>query len=260
MAGSTVDRIVGRERSIALASLLGVAALAWYYLWREAAMMSSMSMESAMTATAASQVWTVEWIWVTFFMWTIMMVGMMLPSAAPAMLLYGAMERKNRERGTVLPSIWIFAAGYLAVWTGFSLAATLIQAALQSNGLVTGMMVSNSAWLTAGLLLAAGVYQWLPAKDACLEKCRDPLQFFLFRWQPGAAGAFRMGAEHGAFCTGCCWALMLLLFTAGVMNLLWVALIAGFVLVEKVLPAGRWTGRLAGVAMVAAGGAVVGLA
>ena len=260
MAGVNGARVLGREKAVALTSLLGVAALAWYYLWREAAMMSSMSMESVMATTAPSQVWTIEWLALTFIMWSIMMVGMMLPSAAPAILLYGSMARKNREQGTVLPSLWVFAAGYLAVWTGFSLVATLMQAVFQSNGLVTSMMVSSSTWLTASLLLVAGVYQWLPAKDACLNKCRDPLQFLLFRWRPGTAGAFRMGAEHGAFCTGCCWALMLLLFTAGVMNLLWVAVIAGFVLVEKVLPAGRWTGRVAGVAMVAAAGTVVGLA
>jgi len=249
-------QLAARDKAVALGGLLGVAALAWFYTWREAVKMSSMSMDSVMMATAPSQVWTVEWISVTFIMWTIMMIAMMLPSAAPAMLLYGSVARKNRERGTVLPSIWTFAAGYLAAWTAFSLAATILQAALQSTNLVTGMMVSGSTWLTAGVLLVAGVYQWLPAKDACLEKCRDPLQFFLFRWRPGVKGAFLMGAEHGAFCTGCCWALMLLLFTAGVMNLLWVALIAGFVLVEKLLPGGYWTGRLAGVAMVATAGIV----
>lgn len=255
MVGTNGLRILRREKAVALASLLGVAALAWYYLWLEAAGMSSMPMESAMAA--AMQVWSAEWLFLTFIMWSIMMIAMMLPSASPAILLYGGMIRKNRERGSVMPSLWVFAAGYLAVWTGFSLIATLMQAVLQANGLVNGMMVSNSTWLNASLLVVAGVYQWLPAKDACLEKCRDPLQFFLFRWRPGAAGAFRMGVEHGAFCTGCCWALMLLLFTAGVMNLLWVAAIAGFVLIEKLLPAGRWTARLAGIAMVAAGGAMI---
>lgn len=256
LVGISGNRILRREKAIALTSLLGVAALAWYYLWIEAAGMSSMSMESGMAAgamAAGTQVWSAEWLFLTFIMWSIMMVAMMLPSASPAILLYGGMVRKNRERGSVMPSLWVFAAGYLAVWTAFSLVAALMQAALQASGLINAMMVSSSTWLTASLLIIAGVYQWLPAKDACLEKCRDPLQFFLFRWRPGTAGAFRMGVEHGAFCTGCCWALMLLLFTAGVMNLLWVALIAGFVLVEKLLPAGKWTGRLAGLVMIAAG-------
>lgn len=252
------NRLPRRERTIALVSLLGVATLAWYYLWREASGMAAMPGQDTMVMAAASRVWSFEWLAPTFVMWTIMMAGMMLPSASPAILLYGAMARGHRGRGSTLPSVWLFASGYLAVWAGFSLVVTVLQAALQAGGLVSAMMVSSSPWLTASLLLVAGVYQWLPAKDACLEKCRDPLQFFLFRWRPGAAGAFRMGVEHGAFCTGCCWALMLLLFMAGVMNLLWVALIAGFVLVEKLLPAGRWTGRLAGLAMLAAGGVLIG--
>lgn len=261
MIPTTAIRVPRREKSVALAGLLGIAAIAWYYLWREAAGMSpmSMDMEAGMGGMAnAPHVWSVAWLASTCVMWTIMMAGMMLPSASPAIVLYGSMVRRNREQGSMLPSVWLFASGYLAVWTGFSIAVTVLQAALQAGGLVDAMMVSSSAWLTASLLVVAGVYQWLPAKDACLEKCRDPLQFFLFRWQSGACGAFRMGVEHGAFCTGCCWALMLLLFAAGVMNLLWVALIAGFVLVEKLLPAGRWTARLAGVAMIAAGGIVVG--
>jgi len=151
----------------------------------------------------------------------------------------------------------VFTAGYLAMWTAFSLAATLLQAGLEAAALVTPMMVSDSRWLSGGLLVVAGIYQWLPVKEACLEKCRAPLQFFLFRWRPGAVGAFRMGAEHGAYCTGCCWALMLLLFTAGVMNLIWVALIAAFVFVEKLLPPGRLIGRLAGLGLVLAGGGVM---
>ncbi|MGA8262485.1 MAG: DUF2182 domain-containing protein [Arenicellales bacterium] len=115
----------------------------------------------------------------------------------------------------------------------------------------------RSAWLSGSLLIVAGVYQWLPAKDACLEKCRDPLQTLLFHWHPGAAGAFRMGVESGAFCTGCCWALMLLLFAAGVMNLFWVAVLTVYVLVEKLLPKGRLTGRLAGLGVAAAGGFLI---
>lgn len=238
---------------MALASLLGLAALAWLYLGRDAALMAAMPM------APGAPVWSVAWLAITFIMWTIMMIGMMLPSVAPAVLLYGAMVRTNRERGSILPSVWIFAGGYIAVWTGFSLAVTVIQAGLQAGGLVNAMMMSSSPWLSGSLFLAAGVYQWLPLKDACLDKCRDPLQLFMFRWRPGAVGAFRMGAEHGLFCVGCCWALMLLLFTAGVMNLLWVALIAGFVLVEKLLPAGRWTGRLAGLGMVTAGVAMISM-
>lgn len=250
-----------RDRMVALASLLALAGLAWLYLWWDAARMSAdmptTPAGGGMVAMPMAPVWELGALALTFVMWSIMMVGMMLPSAAPAILLYGTMVRKNRERGSSLPAVWIFAAGYLAVWTGFSLAATLLQAALQAGGLVTPMMVSASPWLSGGLLVAAGVYQWLPLKEACLEKCRAPLQFFLFRWRPGTGGAFAMGAEHGLFCVGCCWALMLLLFAAGVMNLLWVAALAGFVLVEKLLPGARLTGRLAGIALIAAGAALM---
>jgi len=253
----------GRGRFVALASLLSVVALAWLHLWSEAARMESLPM-GAIGTTAASietvslqQVWNVNSLLLTFLMWSIMMVGMMLPSAAPAILLYGSMVKKNRERGTALPAVWIFTAGYLAMWTAFSLAVTILQAIFEAGALLTPMMVSDSPWLSGGLLIVAGVYQWLPVKDACLEKCRAPLQFFMFRWRPGALGAFRMGTEHGIFCTGCCWALMLLLFTAGVMNLIWVATIAGFVFIEKLLPPGRLIGRLTGAGLVLTGGAIV---
>jgi len=253
-------RDFGRERFVALASLLGVVALAWFHLWNEAVRMESMSTEAtaaAMETMAMQQVWSINSLLLTFLMWSIMMVGMMLPSAAPAILLYGSMVRKNRERGTTLPALWIFTAGYLAMWTAFSLAVTLLQAAFETGDLLTPMMISDSPWLSGGLLIVAGIYQWLPVKDACLEKCRAPLQFFLFRWRPGVFGAFRMGTEHGMFCTGCCWALMLLLFTAGVMNLIWVAAIAGFVFIEKLLPPGRLIGRLTGAGLALSGGAIV---
>jgi predicted metal-binding membrane protein len=189
----------------------------------------------------------------TFVMWTVMMVGMMLPSAAPTILLYGTLVRKNGERGTILPGVWVFTAGYLAVWTGFSLLATLLQLGLERTSLINPMMASASTTLSAGLLIAAGIYQWLPLKGTCLRQCRNPLQFFVARWRPGVAGALRMGGENGAYCLGCCWVLMLLLFVAGVMNLAWVALIAAFVLVEKLLPAARFTTLLAGAALLLSG-------
>ena len=250
---------VRRDRLVALASLLTLALLAWLYLWIEAGRMDAMMAGHGAMVPAAPDAhpWHAGSLLLTFLMWSVMMVGMMLPSAAPAILLYGSLVRKNRAAGSALPSAWAFTTGYLAVWTTFSLAATLLQAALESARLLTPMMVSANVWLSGGLLIAAGVYQWLPVKDACLEKCRAPLQLFLFRWRPGTWGVLRMGAEHGAFCVGCCWALMLLLFTGGVMNLLWVALIAGFVLVEKLLPGGILIGRLAGIGLVAAGAGMI---
>jgi predicted metal-binding membrane protein len=245
---------VRRDRGVAVASLLALIALAWLYLWFDAARMHAMPMGTApmdagaMTATSGQLV-------LTFLMWSVMMVGMMLPSAMPAILLYASMAGGNR--GFALSAVWMFTAGYLVIWIGFSLAASVLQVGLTSAALLTPMMASANAWLSGGLLIAAGVYQWVPVKDVCLEKCRAPLQFFLFNWCPGLAGAFRMGVKHGAFCVGCCWVLMLILFAVGVMNLLWVALIAGFVLAEKLLPAGRLVGRTAGIALAAAGGYLI---
>jgi len=249
-AAAAEMKILRRDRLTALASLLAIISLAWVYLWIDADRMDAPMMPMA-------RGWNLGSLLSTALMWSVMMIGMMLPSAAPAILLYGAMVRKNGERGSVLPAVWIFTAGYLAVWFVFSLAATVLQVSLEQALLLSPMMTSTSVWLSGCLLITAGVYQWLPIKEACLNKCRAPLQFLLFHWRAGRFGTLRMGAEHGAFCVGCCWALMLLLFAVGVMNLLWVALIAGFVLIEKVLPprslGGRWIGRTAGVMLAVAG-------
>jgi predicted metal-binding membrane protein len=147
----------------------------------------------------------------------------------------------------------VFGAGYLAVWTGFSAVAGLSQWLLHRAALLSPAMASATPRLGGGLLIAAGVYQWLPLKGACLMHCRSPLGFFSHAWREGAAGALLMGLRHGLYCVGCCWLLMALLFMAGVMNLLWVAAIAGFVLVEKVVPGGRLLGKVAGALLVAWG-------
>jgi predicted metal-binding membrane protein len=161
------------------------------------------------------------------------------------------MVRKHAERGSVLPAVWIFVAGYLLVWAAFSLGAAFLQALLQHAALLDATMVSSSKGLSALLLAAAGIYQFTPLKERCLNKCREPLPFFLTHWRAGNVGALRMGMSHGAYCVGCCALLMLLLFALGVMSLAWVAAIAAFVLVEKLLPAGRITARACGAALIA---------
>jgi predicted metal-binding membrane protein len=236
--GRGIEAALRRDRLVVGACIAAVAGLAWLYLWRMAA-----SMHGGMEAGIA----------MTVLMWTVMMVAMMLPSASPAILLYAAMVRKNAESGVALPAAWLFVAGYLLVWAGFGIAAALLQAALEHAGLLTPMLSSASPWLSGALLLAAGVYQLTPLKSLCLSRCREPVQFLVTHWRPGRAGALRMGAAHGAYCVGCCWTLMLLLFVVGVMNLAWVALIAAFVLVEKLLPAGRLSSRFAGIALLLAG-------
>lgn len=243
-----IEAALRSDRRIALAGLIGLALLAWVFLWHEASMMDAAALEAALPRATDGVVLTL-----TFVMWTVMMVAMMLPSAAPTILMYGAMVRKNGERGTVLPALWIFTTGYLLVWTAFSIAATGLQWMLERTSLLTSAMTLSSATLSGLALIVAGVYQLTPLKQACLGKCRNPLEFLVTRWRAGPGGAFRMGVEHGMYCVGCCWALMLLLFVAGVMNLAWVALIAGFVLVEKLLPPVRGVSLAMSLALILAG-------
>jgi predicted metal-binding membrane protein len=186
-------------------------------------------------------------------MWSVMMVGMMTPSAAPMVLLFAAVNRRERDKGAPFVASGVFAAGYLAMWCGFSLAAVVLQWALQQAALLSPMMASRSTALSGALLIAAGLYQLTPLKHACLEHCRMPVHFLSRHWRRGTGGAFVMGLHHGAYCVGCCWVLMALLFTAGIMNLLWVAVIAVFVLIEKTAPFGMVTGRITAALLIAAG-------
>jgi predicted metal-binding membrane protein len=198
--------------------------------------------------------WTVGTAVLMFFMWWIMMVAMMLPSAAPMILLFAAVNRKQRDKGSPYVPTGVFAFGYLAVWGFFSLLATAAQWGLERSALLSSMMVGTSVVLGALLLIAAGVWQLTPLKQACLRHCRSPIHFLSHHWRKGRLGAFRMGVEHGAFCLGCCWFLMALLFYGGVMNLYWIVGLALFVLLEKVLPGGHRLGGVAGVGLVAWGG------
>ncbi len=250
-----IDAALRHDRWVTLGSLAAVVMIAWFYLWHAATGMdqASMSMPGMPGMPAMPRATDATALTLTLVMWTVMMAGMMLPSAAPTVLLYGAMVRKNGARGTVLPGVWIFASAYLLVWTGFSVAASLLQTLLQQASLLTPALAAASARVAALALIVAGVYQLTPLKQSCLAKCRNPLEFFMTRWRAGPGGAFRMGLEHGAYCVGCCWALMLLLFVAGVMNLAWVALIAAFVFVEKLFPAIRFASRLASAALILSG-------
>lgn len=248
----SLEAVLRRDRLIVLSGLVGLVVLAWLYLVWMAAAMDMGAMGDAM-AMARFEPWTAGDFVMMFSMWAIMMVGMMVPSAAPMILLYAAIDRKQRQAARPFGPTGAFVAGYLAIWTGFSLLATTLQWALEQAALLSPMMVATTPILGGLLLIGAGLYQWTPLKDVCLEHCRGPLQFIMTRWRKGARGAFVMGVEHGAFCLGCCWLLMGLLFFGGVMNLLWVAAIAGFVLLEKVAPRGDLIGRISGALLLAAG-------
>jgi predicted metal-binding membrane protein len=191
-------------------------------------------------------------------MWLVMMIGMMVPSAAPTVLLFDRISRQPPNNGSFARTA-AFLAGYLIVWGGFSLIATLAQVELIALGWIDDMGVTTGRIGAAVLLLAVGVYQWLPAKRACLAHCQSPVDFLVREYRPGHTGALRMGLRHGWYCLGCCWALMLLLFVGGVMNLLWVAVLAAVVFAEKVIGRGRWLRDLIGiVAVLGAGVLLVG--
>jgi predicted metal-binding membrane protein len=189
-------------------------------------------------------------------MWAVMMVGMMLPSATPTILLFAALERKRPAAATARTAF--FVAGYFAIWTVFSVAAAAAQTALSHAGLVSMQMAVTTALLAGSIFILAGIYEFTPLKERCLVHCRSPLEWIPRHMRPGRMGAFRMGMEHGAYCVGCCWVLMLVLFAVGVMNLVWVAAIAAAVLTEKLLPAGRLFSRIVGTALVAWGVFLIG--
>ena len=235
-----------RDRLTTLIALAGLTALAWAYLkW------SPMPMPGT-----SGGLRTAHYLTVTFLMWFVMMVGMMVPSVAPTVLLFDRVARRAAA-GATLARTAPFVAGYLLVWGAFSVAATALQVELIAAGWIDEMGVSARPLLTAALLAGVGTYQWLPAKRACLDHCRSPVQFLVEAFRPGASGALVMGVRHGLYCLGCCWALMLLLFVGGVMNLLWVALIAAVVFVEKLFARGEWLRRAIGLAALGAALVVV---
>ena len=249
-----VERALRRDRVLVVSCLLFVVALSWAYLLSGAGMMQEMGDMLMPMSTGA---WTLDMAVLMLVMWAVMMAAMMLPSAAPIILLYATISRRRSERGEPASTSGVFAFGYIAVWAAFSLAATALQYGLEKVALMSPMMQTTSIALAGTMLIVAGLYQWTPLKQACLRHCRSPLEFITAYWRPGARGAFVMGLRHGAYCLGCCWMLMLLLFVGGVMNFAWIAGLALFVLVEKLAPAGHWIGRGAGVLLVAWGTATL---
>jgi len=256
------ERFVAKDQVITIAGLALLTLLAWFWVLIGAGTgMSTLAMttfEFPPPVRAGMVVaWTPLYAAIMFAMWWVMMIAMMIPSAAPMILLYARVARHAQRRGQmeagILPTS-AFVSGYLASWFGFSVIATAAQWALERAGLVHQMLMwSTNSTLTGILLLAAGLYQLTPLKTACLEHCRSPASYLSRHWHDGRWGAFRMGLSHGTYCLGCCVALMALLFAGGVMNLVWIAGLAVVVLIEKVAP---WGGRFAqvlSIVMVAAG-------
>lgn len=240
-----------------LVALVLLITTAWVYLIYLNFDMGQ-SDQGPMTAMTQPQPWSIsDWLFM-FLMWAIMMVGMMSPSAAPTILLYtGLLRRRSKpttrfaERPSTLAIV--FLSGYLLVWTGFSVGATSLHWLLDQLSLLSPMMVSANSKLSGLILVVAGIYQWLPPKDACLKHCRSPIDFISQHWRIGQSGALWMGVQHGIYCLGCCWVLMLLLFVGGVMNLIWIALITVMVLVEKFFPQGDKISKGSGIVLATIG-------
>lgn len=260
-----IETLLRHDRTIIASALVLLMALAWLALLQGAG--TGMSV-AAMTTwqfppprlTPAPGVWDAGYWLIMLTMWWVMMVAMMIPSAAPMILLYARVARHGEPRGPVEGSLArasVFAAGYLTCWLIFSLLAVVLQFALERAGLLDGMMMwSVNSVLTVALFIAAGLYQISPLKTVCLSQCRSPAEFLSRHWRPGSRGAFRLGVVHGAYCLGCCWALMLLLFAAGVMNLVWIAGLAVLILIEKLAPLGAALRRPLGALLLLAGAAI----
>jgi predicted metal-binding membrane protein len=257
------------ERLLAAGGLMIISVLAWAFTIQMAGTMGGHApaagvmvehgvhhmtgrgvMHSAMTPHLAA--WGMEEIGMTFMMWAVMMTAMMLPTAIPMILAFMTVNRRRECGGATVP-VGIFTSGYLSAWIVYSVGATVAQWGLLRAALLSPATLVSGPVLGGFLLIAAGIFQWTPWKDACMAKCRNPMGFLLAHWRPGNMGAFALGSRYGFYCVGCCWLLMALSFALGVMNLLWMAAITVFMLLEKISPAGRFISRAAGIGLIAWG-------
>lgn len=253
---TTVSAAITSGRATRVLVLLALAALtiaAW--IWLLPMHMAPMSILQV-GQPAEPVPWSSGTAMFLFVMWSVMMAGMMIPSALPMVLVHDRISRGQADVRPLVATI-AFVAAYLAVWIGFSAAATAAQWLLERVRLMSDMMASASALFSGALLIAAGLFQWSSLKHACLSKCRSPMSFVLNEWRPGVRGAFVTGIRHGVYCLGCCWALMALLFVFGTMNLVAAAALAMLVLAEKALPGGAAIARAAGALLVAWGAWIV---
>jgi len=265
MSSSAIESVLRRDRVVVVLSLAVITILSWIYIlvlagtmdmggmdmtgWR----MVSTGLEMGMAPALAP--WSAWQFALMFVMWSVMMIGMMTPSAAPMILIYARVGRQAVLQGRTLASTGWFASGYLLAWVGFALLATIAQWGFERGALLSPVMNVESNLLGGVVLIIIGVYQWTRLKDACLRECQSPLAFIQRHggFKPAPLGSLSLGFRHGIFCIGCCWALMTLLFVGGIMNVLWIAALSIFVLAEKVVPAGRSLARVAGSCFAAFG-------
>jgi len=246
------DQLSFKDKKIVISGLFIVAAIGWVYMFYMAWAMNHMHIvDMWMPPRGGARPWTPFDFFMLFFMWLTMMIAMMTPTVAPMVMMFTTVSKSKKQKQQPYAPTWLFLLGYLLAWMLFSFIVSLIQWPLHETGLLNPMMDSRSYILSGGILVLAGLYQFTAFKNACLHQCRSPLGFIMTAWKDGHIGALRMGFHHGAFCVGCCWALMLILFAVGVMNMLWVILITLFVLLEKVLPfSPRVTRNVTGVGLI----------
>ena len=244
-----------RDRILISTCIVLVCVLAWAHLIHlDRRMSADMAYHAMMEDMGMSMdaPWTLTDVLLTFAMWAVMMIGMMTGPAAPVMLLFANSRAQRSATGARLDTL-MFGAGYLLVWVGFSALAALAQWGLHEAAMLSPLMAASSPFLGGTILIEAGLYQLTPWKRTCLTHCRSPLDFLMTNWREGPLGAMWMGFRHGKYCLGCCWVLMCVLFVVGVMNLMWVAVLTVFVLLEKVGPKGILVSRVAGVVILLAG-------
>jgi predicted metal-binding membrane protein len=264
MPEAELEAFLRRDGAIVFAALVALTLLAWLALLAGAGTgMDPFAMSGWLLpagAPAQSGLWNWAYWLIAFCMWAVMMVAMMLPAASPMVLLYGRVVRQSERKGQLRNAaacIAAFAGGYLSLWILFSAFAVTAQWALEHSGATSSMMALRSRAVAGALLIAAGLYQLTPLKESCLAHCRSPAEFLAAHWRGGVAGAWRMGLSHGAYCVGCCFALMLLLFVGGVMNLIWIAGLSVLVLLEKLMPQGEHLRVPLGVLMMVAGAVLI---
>jgi predicted metal-binding membrane protein len=238
------DPAIRSGRTAVLTGLYGMIALSWAYLIYRDWVMRHMDIVGM--AMPGMHPWQEAELLSVFAMWGIMMVAMMLPAAMPMIMFFAMANRRRQAPQAPVVRTWVFVSGYLIVWIGFSALATVGQWSLQTASMLSPTMLKTTPLIGGFLLIIAGIYQWTPLKRACLVHCRTPLGFIMNHWRDGRKGAFLMGLRHGLYCLGCCWSLMTLLFVTGVMNLIWIAALSVFVILEKTSAGGLWIARGAG--------------